>query len=413
MSSFPNGFLWGASTAAHQIEGGNVNNDNWVIEHTERSPWMGGPSGDACDSYHRYAEDIALLADAGLNTYRFSLEWSRIEPEPGEFSRAALEHYRRMLATCHEHGVAPLVTFHHFTSPRWLVGDDGWEGAKTPDRFRRYCERAMQYLGDLIPYACTLNEANVSRMLAEATPAISGFPTDVRREAWFRAAARAMGSEPSRCMPFHFASSDRAVDVIMAAHREAVAAIKGVRPETFTGMSLAVQGYDAVDGGEETLQRVRGRVVDRYLEALGDADYLGVQTYARLPIGPDGPVPPEEGVEITQTGEQFSPEVLESTIRYAILKTGLPVIVTENGVATDDDTRRVEYIKRAVDAVGSCLADGLDVRGYIHWTLLDNFEWAAGYAPKYGLIAVDRTDFRRTVKPSARFLGEIARRNGF
>jgi beta-glucosidase len=411
VTDFPAGFLWGASTAAHQIEGGNVNNDNWVIEHTAGSPWMGGPSGDACDSYHRYAEDVALLADAGLNTYRFSLEWSRIEPEPGEFSRAALEHYRRMLATCHEHGVTPLVTFLHFTSPRWLVGDGGWEDAKTPDRFGRYCERAMKHLGDLVPYACTINEVNVSRMLADTTPAEIEFPSDVRGEAWFRAAAAAMQSDPQRCMPFHFACSDRAVDVIMAAQRRAVETIKGIRSDTLVGPSLAVQGYDAVAGGEAKLHQLRSRVVDAYLEALGDVDYLGVQTYARLPIGPDGPVRPEDGVELTQTGEQFSPEVLEDAIRYAIAKTGLPVIVTENGIATEDDTRRVEYIRRAVQAVARCLRDGLDVRGYIHWTLLDNFEWAAGFFPKYGLIAVDRETYRRTVKPSARFLGDIARRN--
>ena len=139
--TFPKNFLWGAATAAHQVEGGNVNNDSWVMEHVPNSLFV-EPSGDAVDHYHRYPEDIALLAELGFNAYRFSIEWARIEPEEGQFSYAALEHYRRMLATCHEYGLTPIVTYHHFTSPRWLMAEGGWEGKQTPDRFARYCERA-------------------------------------------------------------------------------------------------------------------------------------------------------------------------------------------------------------------------------------------------------------------------------
>ena len=117
MLAFPDGFLWGAATAAHQVEGGNVNNDHWEMEHAPHSPFA-EPSGDACDSYHRWREDLDLVAGAGLNTYRFSLEWSRIEPEEGEFSRAALDHYRRIIDGCRERGLNPLVTLVHFTQPR-------------------------------------------------------------------------------------------------------------------------------------------------------------------------------------------------------------------------------------------------------------------------------------------------------
>ena len=133
--SFPDGFLWGAATAAHQVEGGNVNNDSWLLEHAPGSHYA-EVSGDACDHYHRYADDIALVADLGLNAYRFSLEWSRIEPEEGEFSRAALEHYRRMLAACHENGLTPILTFHHFTSPRWIAAAGGWKEARTAELLR-------------------------------------------------------------------------------------------------------------------------------------------------------------------------------------------------------------------------------------------------------------------------------------
>ena len=188
--SFPGGFLWGTATSAHQVEGGNVYNDSWLVEHLPSSPYA-EVSGDACDHYHRYAGDIALMAGLGLGAYRCSLEWSRIEPEEGEFSTAALDHYRRVLDSCHEHGLTPMLTFHHFTSPRWIATAGGWESARTADRFARFCERSMRHLGDLVPYACTLNEPNLGRPAA-------------RRAAHSRAAAGDAGSDhpvPERAQP--------------------------------------------------------------------------------------------------------------------------------------------------------------------------------------------------------------------
>src|SRR3954451_5182186 len=164
MTQFPDGFLWGASTAGHQVEGGNVNADIWPLEWAVPSLFT-EPSGDACDHYHRYAEDIATLAGLGLNAYRFSLEWSRIEPEPGYFSRAALDHYRRMMATCLEHGVTPVVSYNHFTVPRWFAGDGAWENPSAPDQFGRFATAATGHLGDLLSWVCTLNEPNVMAML--------------------------------------------------------------------------------------------------------------------------------------------------------------------------------------------------------------------------------------------------------
>ncbi len=337
-NTFPSSFLWGTATAAHQVEGGNVYNDNWVMEHTPGSPYVES-SGDACDHYHRYREDITLLADLGFTLYRFSLEWSRIEPEEGEFSLAQLDHYRRMLATCHEHGITPMVTFHHFTSPRWLAASGGWEAQDTLEKFARFCERAMAHLGDLIPLACTLNEVNIGPLIS----AMTGTPLNAARtERWFEAAARSVGSDASRFTPFLYADAERGRATILAAHRRAVGA-----------------------------------------------------------------------VERTQMEYEFWPEALEATIRYASAMTGKPVIVTENGIATDDDTRRIAYIERALRGVAACLRNGIDVRGYTYWSALDNFEWSHGYRPTFGLIAVNRETQERTVKPSARRLGSIARAHGF
>ena len=387
--SFPDGFLWGAATAAHQVEGGNVNNDSWLLEHLPGSHYA-EVSGDACDHYHRYPADIALVASLGLSAYRFSLEWSRIEPEEGEFSRAALDHYRRMLAACHENGLTPILTFHHFTSPRWVAAAGGWEQARTAELFARFCERAMRHLGDLVPLACTLNEPNLGAFLHP----VLGIP------------------EPAGdVVAFQHASSRRAGEIMLTAHRLALAAIKGVRADTQVGLTAVLTAWEATPGGEEALQRVRARAEDDFLEGL-EGDFVGVQNYSGQQVGPDGLLPLPAGVEQTQMGYAYQPEALEQAIRRAVEVTGLPVYVTENGLSGDDDTRRIAFIERAVRGVGACLGDGLDVRGYIYWSLFDNFEWGFGYRPRFGIVGVDRETQERIVKPSAARLGEIARSNG-
>src|SRR5512139_4077192 len=211
---FPSGFLWGAATAAHQVEGNNINSESWVLEHLPSTIYA-EPSGDACDHYHRYPSDIALLAKLGFNAYRFSIEWARIEPEEGEFSYAELEHYRRMLATCHEHGLKPVVTFHHFTSPRWLMRDGGWLDEKTPERFARYCERVVKHLGDLISVACTVNEPNLPVLLSKM------LPFNLTETPFWQNAAQAFGVHPERLGLCQFVSQPKMWDIIFEAHRRA------------------------------------------------------------------------------------------------------------------------------------------------------------------------------------------------
>lgn len=405
---FPKRFLWGTATAAHQVEGNNVNSEVWVLEHVPKSPYA-EPSGDACDHYHRYRSDIALLAELGFTAYRFSIEWARIEPEEGEFSTAVLEHYRDMLRACQDHGLTPIVTFHHFTSPRWLMARGGWQDTKTPDRFARYCEHAAKYLGDLIGVACTINEANIASLLAN-----QGFALPAKRlhkERWWSAAADALGVSPRRLAPFLYATSPKAVKLVLRAHRLAVEAIKSTSHSFPVGITLALQDIQPAEGGEKVAARMRKQINDVYLESLQGDDFVGVQTYSRARFGPKGFVQPEKGAELTQMHYEFWPEALEAAIRDAVEKTRLPVIVTENGIGTEDDTRRIEYIRRALKGVINCLKDGLDVRGYTYWSAFDNFEWSLGYGPTFGLVAVDRQSQKRTVKPSARMLGAIARAN--
>jgi len=384
---FPKGFVWGTATAAHQVEGGNWNNDWWAWEHTPGSPCQ-EPSGDACDHWHRWPDDVALVADLGFGAYRFSLEWSRIEPEEGEWSRVALDHYRAMCLGCRERGLEPIVTFHHFTTPRWLAAKGGWTAPATADAFARFCERAATHLRGAMTRACTINEPNIVATFGH----LHGVFPPGKRDADLRR---------------------RVNDVFVAAHRRGVAAIRGAAPGVPVGLTLAMSDYQAVDGGEAARDLERRDMEDVFLAGTGGDDFVGVQTYTRLRVGPDGLRSPEPGVPLTAMGYEFWPEALEATIRRAWSVTGgrVPVLVTENGIGTADDTDRVRFVERALRGVLACLADGIDVRGYVHWSLLDNFEWAFGYGPTFGLVAVDRTTQVRTPKPSARWLGGIARAN--
>jgi beta-glucosidase len=405
-SAFPQDFLWGVASAAHQVEGNNVNSDTWFLEHLPGSMFS-EPSRDAVDHYHRYREDIALIAGLGFTSYRFSIEWARVEPEEGLFSKAELDHYRRMLEACREQGITPVVTFHHFTSPRWLLALGGWEGPRTAELFARYCDRVMAHMGDLIGVACTLNEPNLPWLLESF--GIGGVAPENRASVpvWAAAAER-LGVEASTIAPFQFCSTEAAFDVKLAAHRAATAAIKARRPELPVGWTLANSDIQSIDGGEELAEKVRRGVNERFLEASRGDDFVGIQTYGRTVYGPDGHAPAPEGAVTNQMGEEIYPQALEATIREAHRVAGIPVIVTENGLSTEDDTQRVDYLSAAVNCVASCLADGIDVRGYIAWTAFDNYEWVFGYVPKFGLIAVDRVTQERTPKESAHWLGRQA-----
>jgi beta-glucosidase len=382
---FPKDFVWGAATSAHQIEGGNTNSDWWDFEHQAGSG-CAESSGDACDSYSRWRQDLAVVADIGLTSYRFSLEWSRIEPTEGEWSLAALDHYRRICASCREVGIEPTVTFHHFTNPRWFASQGGWEAPQSPALFARFCEKAGRSLGDLIGRACTVNEPNMVALIGYL---LGEFP------------------------PGRKDDTEAFVTVtknLVEAHRRAVEALRagpGVYP---IGLALSMSEVQVVPGGEEFAALAREMMEDIYLRELGGDDFVGVQSYSRTYIGPQGPVDPPRGTRLTAMGYEYWPQAAEAAIRRAATATGRPVIVTENGIATNDDAERVEYVSEALRGVHRCLEDGIDVRGYFYWSLLDNFEWAHGFGPHFGLVSVDRSTFARRPKPSARWFGEVARR---
>lgn len=414
--NFPEDFLWGSATAGHQVEGNNVNSDFWAEEHAEGSPYQ-DKSGDAIDHYRLYKEDIALMASLGLKAYRFSIEWSRIEPEAGQYSRSAIEHYRDVLETCNKYGITPIVAMHHFTSPKWLMRLGGWASPEVPDRFAQYCEVVFREIGHLIPYALTMNEVNLPVMLREIFSTI-GFipPVGIGRDAWVapkwrESAAQLCGTTADKYFTFHMTSDEASIELLKEAHRKAREAIKRIQPNTKVGLSMALSDIQAIPGGEELAEKKWHSYFGQYLSALADDDFFGLQNYTREVYGPEGQVKPAEGAELTQMGYEYYPEALGNVIRKVAKALPLPIMITEHGVATAHDERRVEFIRRGLEGVQTCLDEGIDIRGYLHWSTFDNFEWNSGYSMQFGLIEVDRSTQERRVKESARYLGRIAQMN--
>ena len=423
--SFPKGFFIGASTAAHQVEGNNIHSDYWAQEHMEFTSFN-EPSNDACDHYNRFEEDIRLLVEAGLNAYRFSIEWARIEPQPGLYDENEIAHYRKVLECCHAHGVEPIVTMHHFTSPKWLIEQGGWESEATVEKFADYCKYVVEQLGDLFTWVCTINEANMGiqiaaiskrmMMIMQKNQSAEGqVQIGINLENPFMERMKKQAGENVRVFgtpqPQVFVAprTPEGDLLVMRAHQAAKAAMKAVKPELKVGITLSLHDIQAQPGGEKEAEREWDEEFVHYLPYIQDDDFFGLQNYTRTLMGPEGSLPVPEGAETTQMGYEFYPQALGHVIRTVHEQLNLPIIVTENGIATADDNRRVAFITEALKGVQACIEDGIPVLGYCHWSLMDNFEWQKGYSMTFGLIAVDRATQRRSPKPSLAFLGSYSK----
>lgn len=403
---FPKGFLWGSASAGHQVEGNNVSSDVWLVENVKPTMFA-ERSGDADNSLELWPADLDLVRGLGLNTYRFSLEWARIEPEPGLFSVAMLDHYKRMVDGCHARRLAPVVTFNHFTIPRWFAAQGGWTNPQSPELFARFCDRAARHLAQGVAYATTLNEPNTVAIMRDVFP--PQFLGAVRN--MNAAAGKACGSDNFKnAMVPDPSDLDVMQPNLIAAHKAGKAAIKAARGDLPVGVSLAISDDQAV--GENSLRDAkRAAFYGPWLEAAKADDFLGVQNYERARWGDKGTLPPPEGSKRNAGGREIYAPSLAGAVRYAHAATGVPILVTEHGLGTDDDKLRAEFIPAALIELQKVMAEGVPVKGYVHWSLLDNYEWIFGYKHHFGLCSVDRTTFKRTSKPSAAVLGAIARRN--
>ena len=396
-TTWPAGFLWGVSTSPHQYDGNNVASDYWAIEHLG-IPIFAEPSGDALNSYHLWPEDMRLAADLGFTGYRFGIEWARVEPAPGCYSRAERNRYEAMIAHCRTLGLEPVVTLHHITHPAWFTRAGGWTDPDAVIRFADYVAFVASALTD-VHWVTTINEPNHLATLGH----LGRFLTVDDPAELYRSTA-------DQLTPQGFvAPDDQIADALIRAHDAARSVLKD-RTAAAVGWTVATEGFEMVPGAEDAWRRYSALWHDRFLEVARDDDWVGVQTYSAQQVGPDGPQAPPAGAELTQLGWPFRPDALGIAVRHAAtVAPGTPIIVTENGVPTADDSRREVFIDGSLDGLHDAITDGVDVRGYFHWTFIDSFEWVHGYRPAFGLVAADRSTFERTPKPSARRLGAIAR----
>jgi beta-glucosidase len=396
--AFPSDFLWGVATSGHQTEGDNTTSDTWFAERVSPTVFR-EPSGKACDSYARWRDDLDLVAGMGLNAYRFSVEWARVEPSEGRFSADALDHYAAIVERCQQLRLAPVVTFNHFTNPHWFAMRGGWLDSDAPERFARYCDAVMARFGDAIAYAVTLNEPDLPRLLSWL-----GLPPALREleRVTLDAAAKEAGVPRYRLANVVLPEDlDAMEDGCAAAHTAAKAAIKARRPDLPVGLSLAV--VDDQYAGDPTVRdRKRAEVYERWLDLVGSDDFVGVQNYERAVYDGNGRV---------ESTSSIHPPSLGNAVGYIHRATGVPILVTEHGIGTEDDRQRAAFLEPALRGLREAADDGVPVLGYLHWTLLDNFEWIFGYGPRLGLCAVDRTTFARMPKPSAAVYERIVRAN--
>ncbi|MDF2587274.1 MAG: aryl-beta-glucosidase [Anaerocolumna sp.] len=427
MRRFEKGFMLGAATAAHQVEGNNIHSDYWVQEQIPHSSFD-EPSLDAVDHYNRYEEDIKLLADAGLNTYRFSIEWARIQPEPDAWVKEEVEHYRKVLECCHRNGVTPIVTMHHFTSPKWLITEGGWENNDTVEKFAAYCKRLVEELGDLMEYVSTINEANMRLQLAalikdmmkrmmggntKSAPAQSDVQVGINMipeniKLGMIETANAFGiQDPTKVHTFISQCTPEGDILVMRAHEAARDAMKKACPHLKIGLTLSLHDLQPYSGGEKHAEKEWDDEFLHYLPYIQNDDFLGVQCYTRKRFDANGVTQPSEGEKRTQMGYEDYPLGIANVVRAVAKEFKGQLIVTENGIATNDDSRRAEFIKEATEGLLACIDDGIPLKGYMYWSLLDNFEWQKGYCMTFGLIAVDRTTQTRYPKESLKVLGSL------
>lgn len=424
-------FLLGSSTSAHQVEGGNIHSDYWAMEHMTYTDFA-EKSGDAVDHYHKYKDDIALMKKAGLNAYRFSIEWARVEPEENKFDDGEIAHYRDVILCCRENGIEPVVTLHHFTSPKWLIEKGGWESPDVVGFFARYARKIAETLGEHLKYVCTINEANMgiqvsaiaarykAQMMARAARAQNvegvaqvGMNFNTMMENMKKKAAENMtifGTPTPQV--FVSARTPEGDALVMKAHCAARDEFKKLCPDVKVGITLSLHDIQATDGGEENAKKEWDDEFTHYVPYIKDDDFFGVQNYTRSIIGKDGLIPASPDMRRTQMDYEFYPEALGHVIKRVYDELHLPILVTENGIATSNDSGRCEFIEKAVDGVKKCIDEGVEVLGYLHWSFCDNFEWQKGFSMTFGLVSVNRKTMERSPKESLFLLGRQAEKIG-
>jgi beta-glucosidase len=404
---FPEHFMWGASTAGHQIEGNDVNSDLWLLENIKPTVFK-EPALDACNSFELWETDLDMAKNIGLNTYRFSLEWSRIEPVCGSFSQVMIQHYKNIIDGCLKRNIKPVITFCHYTCPRWVAQQGGWTNPKTPELFARFCDVVSAQLCEHVDYVLTFNEPNILRTLDVL--GIPDFVWNLQADMLIEAEKQCNCKKYSSMNATRKEDLDQMTELLIEGHKLGRAAIKTHYPNISVGFSLAV--LDDQSYGENSIcEQKRMQNYGAWLKTAEYADFIGVQNYERVVWDEKGLMPIPEQVQRNFLGAWVDPTSLANSAEYIHSVTGKPIIITEHGICVEDDSQRATFLTASLASLHDVMAKGVPILGYIHWSLMDNFEWIHGFGVHFGLYSVDRKTFVRTPKPSAEVYHDIIAKN--
>src|SRR5581483_7942389 len=410
-SPFPDDFLWGASTAAHQVEGNTHNQwSEWELANagrlaatfTKRLHWLPNladitpagtdpanyVSGRGVEHYERYREDFGILQELGMNAFRFSIEWSRVESEEGKWDEQAIVHYREYISELKKRNIEPVLTLWHWTMPLWFTNKGGFAKQANVAHFVRYARKMGELFGGELRYVITLNEPNVYTQLS-----------------YFQGEWPPQGRNPLVAI--------RVYRNLVQAHKAAYSALKLVCPNVQVGIAMQA-GNVLPKHPNDLLARSAGSIAEYlnnwwFLDRIRrHQDFIGINYYFTHNLkglklrNPENP--------ISDLGWYMTPSLIDRLLKRVAQRYHLPVIITENGLADAHDVQRQWWLEETIGALKRALDAGVDLRGYLHWSLLDNFEWAYGWWPKFGLVDVDRTTMKRTVRPSARWLADYIKK---
>lgn len=418
---FPEDFLWGTAVCSHQAEGHNVHSDWWEWERQGKIK-DGAVSGAACDMLHRYPEDFALMSELGYNAFRFSVEWARIEPERGKYSEEALLHYENVLKELRKRNIKVCLTLYHWVLPKWMADAGGWTSEEAVRWFRGFVRKVVERLYEYVDIWCTLNEPSA--------PIIAGY---------------VLGYFPPEKKDLLLAK--KVFRNLLIAHREAWCVImkeagkRGLKEQPLIGIAMAVTEFQPKDPSnifQKTLHDALKYLHNHaFLDALDTGripfplgfnevihglaktfNYIGINYYTRFTLDAPSKIPSElpdflylpAGTETTEMGYEVYPPGFHTVLTEAS-QYGVPIYITENGIADESDKQRPSYVLRHLAQVGKAMKDGVDIRGYFYWTFIDNFEWKEGWRPHFGLIAMEPGTLNRLPRPSAYLYGEIAKSN--
>ena len=423
-ATFPKGFKWCVATAAHQVEGNNSNSDWWAWEQIPGKIHQGEKSGAACDHWNRLKQDAQLLKDLNITEYRFSVEWAKIEPEEGRWNWDAVKHYRKELALLRAQGIQPMITLQHFTFPIWISKKGGWKWGGIAPSFAKYASFVMAEIAPDAHDWITINEPMVQLVYGYVK---GTFPPGITGE-FGNVVEPMIGMLKAHAAAYH-ALKGRKTDVrIGVAHH-----LRVFTPNWWINPleQLAAKSFSEVFNWSFLMALETGKLsanipfalkVDQKISGLqGTQDFLGVNYYSRDMVEIPFPFQISQqrtfvkpGVPTTDMGWEIYPEGFYDLLKEVARRVpGKAIFITENGIADRDDSKRIEFIKAHLTALKKAMDEGVPVEGYCYWSFMDNFEWADGFEPRFGLYAVDYKTQARTPRPSAGFFSKLAKENRF